>query len=557
MSAEGQLSGVPASPGLAAGLVRHWTAASAVDSPPLPQSERLAAVDQATAALGSAAAELAVLASNLGEVDAEIVETGVLMASDPVLLSAVERTIRDDGLSAIAALLAATEEQAIQLDALDDPLLAARAADVRSLGHRAARLAAGGADGASSRPGEGVIVARDLGPADVAELGTGISAIALAGGGTTGHAAIVARSLGIPMVVGAGERLLDMPDGAEVVVDGDAGLVVVFPGTQRLDAARAASTARHQAKQWATATSALAATTRDGLRVSVLANVSSATEVEGALAAGADGVGLIRTELPFLDRSAWPTALDHRLFLEPILSLLAGRPATVRLLDFGGDKTPPFLSGVTGRGIELLLAHPAALRDQLTAVLAAGRGTDLRVLVPMVVERGQLRAVREALVECAATLDVRLPLMGAMIEVPGAAALADQIVREVDFVSIGTNDLTALQLGLDRSDPGPKPAHHPAVLRLVDAVCRAAHSAGVAVAVCGEAASDPVAMPLLLGMGVDELSVGSSRVGRVRAWVRALDHGNAVTVANLALGADSTQEVEGLAGPLRSLLLAS
>jgi phosphoenolpyruvate-protein kinase (PTS system EI component) len=555
MSAERQLSGVPTSPGLAAGLVRRWAAPATADTSPLPPSQRSDAVVQATAALGSAAAELEALAATLGEADAEIVATGALMASDPSLLAAVEKAIRDDGLGAGAAILAATEEQASLLDALDDPLLAARAADVRSLGHRAARHVSGETMGVHAE--DGVIVAADLGPADVAELGTSTCAIALAGGGTTGHAAIVARSLGIPMVVGVGESLLTLPEGSEVVVDGDAGSVLVDPEPHRLDGARAASAARQRARQWATATSALPAITRDGMHVGVLANVSSALEVESALAEGADGVGLLRTELSFLDRTAWPTAMDHRLLLEPILAPLRGRPATVRLLDFGGDKTPPFLSSADGRGVDLLLRHPAALRDQFGALLAAGRGTDLRVLVPMVVEPRQLRAVRDALVDAAASAGVRLPLLGAMIEVPGAVAMIDEIVREADFLSIGTNDLTALQLGLDRSDPGAKPAHHPAVLRLIDAVCTAAHASRVAVAVCGEAASDPVAMPLLLGIGVDELSVGASRVGRVRAWVRALDHDSAVTVARLALAADSAEAVERLVAPLRSLLIAS
>jgi phosphoenolpyruvate-protein kinase (PTS system EI component) len=557
MSAERQFTGVPASPGLAAGPARHWTGAASVDTSPLPPSERSAAIAQATAALATAAAELAGLAAGLGEADAEIIETGVLMASDPALLAAVDGAVGDRGLRAPAAILAATEEIATQLESLADELLAARASDVRSLGHRAARLASGGRDGVASMAAQGVIVARDLGPADVAELGIAISAIALADGGATGHAAIVARSLGIPMVVGVGEGLVDVPEGGELVVDGDAGWILADPGGPRLEAARAASAARHRASQLATATSALPAVTRDGVPIGVLANVSSPMEVESALAAGAEGVGLLRTELSFLDRSGWPTVLDHRLFLEPILAPLAGRPATIRLLDFGGDKTPPFLSGAGPRGIELLLRHPAALRDQLAAVLAAGQRTDLRVLVPMVVEPRQLRCVREALVETAAAAGVGLPLLGAMIEVPGAAALADQIVAEVDFLSIGTNDLTALQLGLDRSQPGAKPAHHPAVLRLVDGVCRAARSSGISVAVCGEAASDPVAMPLLVGLGVVELSVGSSRVGRVRGWVRALDHASAVTVAQLALAAESAEDVEGLSAPLRSTLLAS
>jgi phosphoenolpyruvate-protein kinase (PTS system EI component) len=549
MSVERSLSGHPASPGLAVGPVRQWRTASTVDHPPLPESERARAIRDAAAALDAAGAEVAVLAAGLEQGDAEILETGILMASDPTLRATVERLIGETGLSASVALVVATEEVAALLDAIDDPLLAARASDVRSLGRRAARVADGAHGTVAATAAGVVVVARDLGPADVAELGTDIAAIALAGGGATGHAAIVARSLGIPMVVGAGDQVLDLTDGAEVVVDGDLGRVFGDPTPAHLDAARGASVARLHARQLASATSSLPAVTSDGVHIGVLANVASAAEVEAALAAGAEGVGLVRTELSFLDRPDWPTSLDHRLLLSPILARLSGRPATVRLLDFGGDKSPPFVSGGGGRGIELLLARPTALRDQLLAMLTVGGGADLRVLIPMVVEAGQVSAVRQAVVECAAAVGVSLPLLGAMIEVPAAVALIEEIVREVDFLSIGTNDLTALQLGLDRSAPGSKPTHHPAVLRLIDAVCRAARPWGVNVAVCGEAASDPLAMPLLVGLGVSELSVGSSRVATVRSWVRALDHSAAVRVAERALGADSAADVERLAEP--------
>jgi phosphoenolpyruvate-protein kinase (PTS system EI component) len=549
MSAERQLSGHPASPGLAVGPVLQWQVARPIDDAPLLEWERAAAVRDAVAALDSAGAEVAVLAAGLGRADAEILETGVLMAADPTLRAAVERLIGQRGLAAPAALVVAAEEVAAQLDGIDDPLLAARAADVRSLGRRAARIAEGAHDGVAASAAGAVVLAHDLGPADVAELGTDVAAIALAGGGATGHAAIVARSLGIPMVVGAGEHVLQLPAGADVVVDGDAGLVFGDPAAQHVEAAREAIAARMGARQRAHASRALPAITSDGVRVGVLANVASAAEVEAALATGADGVGLVRTELFFLDSPDWPTTLDHRLLLAPILAPLAGNPATVRLLDFGGDKTPSFLGATHLRGIDLLLQRPAALRDQLLAVLEAGRGTNLRVLIPMVLEAGQVRAVRQALVDCAESLGVPLPLIGAMIEVPGAVALVEQIVREVDFVSIGTNDLTALQLGLDRTAPGGKPTHHPAVLRLIHAVCRAARPAGVSVAVCGEAASDPVGMPLMVGLGVEELSVGSSRVATVRAWVRALDHGAAVRVAERALAAESSADVERLVEP--------
>jgi phosphoenolpyruvate-protein kinase (PTS system EI component) len=212
VSAERRLAGVPASPGLAAGPAHHWTAATAVDAARLEPAERPAAVVEANTALQTAAAEVEALAAGLNEADAEILITGVLMAADPTLLAGVEHAILDDGLSAAAAIISSTEEQAALLDSLGDEMLAARASDVRSLGHRAARLASGGSDGPASRPTEGIIVAHDLGPADVAELGTAISAIALASGGITGHAAIVARSLGIPMVVGVGAALLALPE---------------------------------------------------------------------------------------------------------------------------------------------------------------------------------------------------------------------------------------------------------------------------------------------------------------------------------------------------------
>jgi phosphoenolpyruvate-protein kinase (PTS system EI component) len=552
--AEQVLAGVPAAPGLATGAVEHWPTPLVADASSVGADDRPQALSAALAALQGAADEMAGLAEAL-ESDREILEAGVLMAADPSLQASVRRLVLDTGLPAAAALLAAAEEQALRLDALDDELLAARASDVRSIGRRAARIAAGG--GRPTGGGPRVIVAADLGPADVAELGAGLRAIALAGGGPTGHAAIVARSLGVPMVVGLGDAVLEVPEGAELVVDGDTGTAVRDPGAARLETAQAASMTRARDRQLAASRSGLPAITLDGARVTVLANAASALEVRGAIAAGADGLGLVRTELSFLEGTAWPSALDHQLLLEPILAPLGDRPATVRLLDFGGDKTPPFLRQADGRGIDLLLRHPLALDSQLSALVAAARGSEVRILIPMVVEAAQVRAVRQSAVRIAAGRGVPVPLIGAMIEVPGAVSMIDQLVREVDFLSIGTNDLTALQLGLDRSRPGPAPAHHPAVLRLVAATCAAARIAGIGVSVCGEAASDPVAMPLLLGLGVDTLSVGSSRVGQVREWVRAVDLAAARSIAAQALQLESAAAVEELTAPLRSVLLAS
>jgi phosphoenolpyruvate-protein kinase (PTS system EI component) len=256
-------------------------------------------------------------------------------------------------------------------------------------------------------------------------------------------------------------------------------------------------------------------------------------EVVEALAQGAEGVGLLRTELLFLDASAWPSAAQQIRFLKPILAELSGRTATVRLLDFGGDKTPPFLRGVAGRGVELLLEAPEALRVQLAAILESAGGTKLRILVPMVTTVEQVRRVRAAL---GLVLDGRpAPELGAMIETAEAAQRAQYIAREVDFLSIGTNDLTQLVLGLDREQSRTAPVTNVKVLQLIDEAMRAGRKAGIQVDVCGEAASDPFAMPIMVGLGATELSVAAARVGEVRERLRALTYEDCEKIAARAL----------------------
>jgi phosphoenolpyruvate-protein kinase (PTS system EI component) len=257
----------------------------------------------------------------------------------------------------------------------------------------------------------------------------------------------------------------------------------------------------------------------DGHRVVVLANAASVAEVREGLAQGAEGVGLLRTELLFLDAAGWPSEAQQVRFLKPILSELAGLTATVRLLDFGGDKTPPFLRGSLERGVDLLLQAPLALRAQLSAIIEAGGDTKLRILVPMVSTPEQVLAVRAAL---AAVLNGRpSPGLGAMIETPEAARRASEIAKHVDFLSIGTNDLTQMVLGLDREQSRSAPVTHVKVLRLIDVTVRGGHEAGIPVDVCGEAASDATAMPILVGLGAGELSVAAARVGEVRERIRA------------------------------------
>jgi phosphoenolpyruvate-protein kinase (PTS system EI component) len=549
--AENILAGVPAAPGLAVGRAR-LAHARAESRERIPEERRPVELRRAQAALAAAAAELEALAARLDAdgraEEAEIVRTGVLMAEDPSLFGDVEHSVLD-GLAAPAALAAATGRHADAIAAIGDATLAARADDVRSLGRRAIRLAQPSAAGDEPEPGvDVVLLAEELGPADVAELASDVVAIALAAGGPTAHAAVVARGLGLPMAVGLGPGLLSAPAGEPVVVDGEAGLAVLTPAETRAAAAAAAQRLRRAERDQAQLDRDLPAVTRDGHRVRVLVNAATRVELDAGLAAGAEGVGLLRTELAFLDAAQWPREADHRAAIAPVLSGLAGRTATVRVLDFGADKTPPFLAGTPQRGLELLLAHPDALDAQLRAILDAGRDCGLRILLPMVESVGHVRAVQAAIVRALAAVPGALaPALGAMIETRAAVTAAAEIAAEADFLSIGTNDLAHAVLGSDRfGGGGAAPAHHPRVLAAIAATARAAAGARVILEVCGEAASEPASVPLLVGLGAGELSVGAARVGAVRGWVRSLRRDDASRAAAAALRARDEADAAAL-----------
>lgn len=551
--AERQLAGRPASPGLAVG--RAWRLRAEIEAGArVPSGRRAAECDTALAALSRACDAIMELASGLTGAEAEIVETGALMGRDPVLWRAVEEAILTGGLSAAAAIARATDEHASTIAAIDDETLAARADDVRSLGRRAARLASG----QSAQPpvdANPILVTDDLGPADVAELAPALTGIALVGGGATAHAAIVARSLGLPMVTALGESLLGVQDGAAMVLDGSAGTLIVEPAERHAERAERDMQARRIEAQRASVERDRPAVTTDGRLITVFANVASRAELDVGLRAGAEGIGLLRTELAFLDARDWPSEAEHADALEPILAGLGSRPAVVRVLDFGADKSPPFLGQTRERGLSLLLAHPSAFARQLRAILRAAQNHDLRILLPMVDAREQLNRalaqIRRAAREIGAK---RLPVIGSMIETPGAAESAYAIAERSGFLSIGTNDLTATTLAADRFAANSARAHDPRVLRAIARSVKAAHAAGIRIEVCGEAASDAVMLPLLVGLGVDELSVGAARVGQVRRWVRQLSAEQAADVAGAALAMDSADEVEWAARPLVDVL---
>jgi phosphoenolpyruvate-protein kinase (PTS system EI component) len=358
-------------------------------------------------------------------------------------------------------------------------------------------------------------------------------------GSATAHAAIVARSLGLPRAVAFGLVLAAIADGTVLVLDGELGVITVDPARAELEDAEESLRRGSRRRRALAGLRGLPAETLDRRRIALLCNAASLAEIDAGLAAGAVGVGLLRTELAFLEAAAWPTEQQHRAALEPLLAALRGRVATVRTLDFGGDKTPPFLDRTPARGLALTLAHPDALAAQLGAIVHAGTATRLRILLPLVESAEQVRLVRSLLRDSVG--EEHTFELGAMIETPEGVRRATEIALEAQFLSIGTNDLVSSTLGLHRDLPlaSAATAADPAVLAHVASVVAAAHEVGITVEVCGEAAGVPELVVLFVGLGVDELSVAPARVDLVRGVVRALSADRSAALARDALSASS------------------
>ncbi len=513
--------------------------------------------DEVREAFAAVARERSALAGQLRERgrgdEADIVAIGALIATDPALVDPAVAAVSDGGDAATAVERSAAT-QAAAIAALANPDLAARADDVRQVANAVLAQLAGGT--APPPPtGSFVLVRREVDPADLIRFAeTGLAGAVSVSGGANSHAAIIARGLGVPMLAGADPAVLALPAGCPAILDGAAGQLIVDPSPEELAAiaapatpllaASTAAVSRQPAEGAARRAPVASPRTRDGQEITLLCNVASAPETRLGLAAGAAGVGLLRTEIPFVSAAGWPTEADHHALLDPVLGLLAGKPAVVRLLDFSGDKVPAFLAGREA-GLTALIRHPRALRDQLRAVLRSGRDTQLGVMVPMVRSLDEVALVRQALIESAAEVGATVPELGMMVELAPTAAAARAFAQEVSFFSIGTNDLTSQVLGLDRADPRMRPAlaADPRVLALIAQVVKAASAAGVKVSVCGDAAADPAVLPLLIGLGVRTLSVGAARLPQVAEWVTAADAGRCAALATQALRAASVDQV--------------
>ncbi len=479
---------------------------------------------------------------------ADIVAVGALIAADPDLVDAAWRAAT--GNEPLRGIHDAVEEYARTIEALPDETLRERAADVRQVGRRVIEWLARSGAGISTNPPARrfVLVAAELGPADLLEhLGQGLVAAVAVRGGANSHAAIVARSVGLPLVMGIDPQILDLTDHTWLLVDAAAGVVVADPPYAEVARADEASARDGQRRVVLAADRGRLHVSADGQPFGLLCNVASDTEVRVGRDSGAEGIGLLRTELPFLHADRWPTEADHRRALRPILAEAAGWPVTVRLLDFANDKIPPFLAG-TLAGLGALLDNPAALAAQLRAVLDLGRGVQLRIMVPMVTADTELRVIRAAVAAAAADLGVAPAPVGAMIETVAAVEAIGELCRAADFLSIGTNDLTAQVLDLDRTDPRARPelTAHPYVLDLIAHVVTGAHLAGRPVSVCGDAGAHPTTLPLLLGAGVRSFSVACARVDETRYRLCRLDTTACADIFAEALGMRDADETAAL-----------
>ncbi|WP_051108576.1 phosphoenolpyruvate--protein phosphotransferase [Cupriavidus sp. UYPR2.512] len=541
----GAIAGVAAAPGIAVGTLHWWR-----DTAPEPaEAGQGNATERAAlrAALAGADAQLThesqAAAARGAAAEAGIFAMHRALLEDPALLAAAEAYI-DAGKSAGFAWREATRAEAALLSRMPDPRMAERAADLLDVDKRVRRvLAPAPADTAAGRlpAADGtpvVLAAEEFTPSDLAGLHlcpAQVAALVMVRGGPTSHAAIIARQLGMPCLVALGGALARLADGTPVIADGDRACLLASPDAHALAAAASAMRQRAWQRDTDLRDAHAAASTRDGVRIEVAANVGSVADAANALPHGADSVGLVRTELLCLHEAAAPTPAGHRASCQAIVDALPGRSVIVRTLDIGGDKDaawlqlPPEANPALGlRGVRLAQVRPQLFDDQLRGLLAVRAAAPLRILLPMVTEVDELLVWRERIRALAREAGAEaVPEVGVMIEVPSAALLADQLAEHADFFSIGTNDLTQYTLAMDRCQPelaARMDGLHPAVLRMIAATTEGAARHGRWVGVCGALAGDPLAVPVLIGLGVTELSVDAALVPGIKSRVRALSH---------------------------------
>ena len=545
-----KLAGVSASPGVALGKVAQ------VRRTAIRVEEQGAGLERERAHLDAALTRArqqisAQQAANSGAAS-RILDAHLELLADPELIDLAVAGLAG-GRSAGFAWREAYSRYAARLEALASALLRERASDVRDVGGRVLGLLAGVTTAPLEFAPGSILIADELTPSETASLDAGrVLGLCTTGGGPTSHAAILARALGLPAVCGVDRAALELEDGTAVLLDGTGGTLLKNPDETEVAAARAVMGRLAAQRHSERAAASEPAATTDGHRIEIAANIGTAEEAVAAVAHGAEAVGLLRSELLFLDRDIAPEEREQADVYRAVATALGrGRRLVIRTLDVGGDKPLAYLplpaeqNPFLGlRGIRVSLERPDLLRSQLRAILAAAPLGDIHVMFPMIATLDELRAARRILAEeQAGGASVRV---GVMIEVPSAALTAEHLAREVDFFSIGTNDLTQYTLAMDRGHPrlaALADALHPAVLKLISLTVEAAHRHGKWVGVCGGMAAEPLAVPVLLGIGVDELSVPVPAIAAVKALVRRLSLRHCRDLAREVAGLSTAGEV--------------
>ena len=551
---EGALSGDPAAPGVAIGrVVQHRRVALSIVERGGTVAEERAKLAKG---LREAALQLEALKRQTGEADrAQLLGVHLELLEDPGLTDAAEARLKQ-GLSAAFAWHQTFIEQATSLETLRNTLFKARAVDVRDVGARVLAHLGGVAPTHLTLPDDAVLIAEEVTPSEMASFERGkLIGLCSTSGSPTSHVAILARSMGVPAICGVDERALSLANGTPVLVDGTTGLLRVVVDERGLAEAKEQVSRQAARREVDRASAFSVGQTRDGHRVEVTANIGNLEDARAAVAGGAEGVGLLRSELMFYGRATAPTEDEQfAAYLAMAEVLGKDRPFVVRTLDIGGDKPlaclplplegNPFL-GL--RGIRVSLDRPQLFRAQLRAILRAAVVGNVHVMFPMISGIDELRAAKQLLAEeqgAGPRIEV-----GVMIEVPSAAVLAELLAREVDFFSIGTNDLAQYTLAMDRSHPmlaKRVDALHPAVLRMIGMTVEGAHQHGKWVGVCGGIASDPLAIPVLVGLGVDELSVSIPAIASMKAALRRWSLGECQAVSEEVSRLGTAAEVRAL-----------